>query len=44
MAGQSFAIFEWSWTEVNVLGSQLFGQALMESSDFRAPKTEGGTE
>ena len=39
-----YAIFEWSWTEVNVLGSQVFGQALMESSDFRTPKTERGTE
>ena len=33
MAGQSFAMFGWSWTEVSVLGSQLFGQAFMESCD-----------
>ena len=33
MAGQSSAMFGWSWTEVSVLGSQVFGQALMESSE-----------
>ena len=33
MAGQSSAMFGWSWTEVSVLGSQVFGQALMESCD-----------
>ena len=27
------AMFDMSWTEVSVLGSQLFGQALMESCD-----------
>ena len=32
MAGQSSAMFGWSWTEVSVLGSQVSGQALMESS------------
>ena len=31
MAGQSYAMFGWSLTEVSVLGSQVFGQALMES-------------
>ena len=31
MAGQSFAIFGLTWTEVSVLGSQVIGQALMES-------------
>ena len=31
MAGQSFVMFRWSWTEVSVLGSRVFGQALMES-------------
>ena len=31
MAGQSFAMFGWSWTEASVLGSQVFGRALMES-------------
>ena len=29
MAGQSFAMFGWSWTEVSVLGSQVFGKALI---------------
>ena len=33
MAGQSYAMFGWSWTEVSVLGSQVVGQALMESCD-----------
>ena len=31
MAGQSSAMFGWSWTDVSVLGSQVFGQALMDS-------------
>ena len=31
MAGQGSAMFPWSWTEVSVLGSQVFGQSLMES-------------
>ena len=30
MAGQSFAMFGWSWTEGSVLG-QVFGQVSMES-------------
>ena len=34
MAGQSSAMFGWSWTEVSVLGSQVLGQALMESCDL----------
>ena len=33
MAGQSSAMFGWSWTEVSVLGSQVFGRALMESCE-----------
>ena len=33
MAGQSLALFGWSWTEVSVLGSQVFGQASMEGCD-----------
>ena len=33
MAGQSSAMFGWNWTEVSVLGSQVFGQASMESCD-----------
>ena len=37
MAGQSTAIFGWSWPEVSVLGSQVFGQALMESCEIRWP-------
>ena len=36
MAGQSSAMIGWSWTDVSVLGSQVFGQALMDSCDFRA--------
>ena len=31
MAGQCSAMFGCSWTEVSVMGSQVFGQALMES-------------
>ena len=31
MAAQSSAMFGWSWIEVSVLGSQVFGQALTES-------------
>ena len=31
MAGQCSARFGWSWTDVSVLGSQVFGQALMDS-------------
>ena len=30
MAGHSSGMFGWSWTEVSVLGSQVFGQASME--------------
>ena len=33
MAGQSSAMFGWSWTEVSVLGSQVFTQSLMESCE-----------
>ena len=33
MAGRSSGMLCWSWTEVSVLGSQVFGQALMESCD-----------
>ena len=33
MAGQSSAMFGRSWTEVSFLGSQVFGQPLMESSE-----------
>ena len=31
MAGRSFAIIGWIWTDVSVLGSHVFGQALMDS-------------
>ena len=31
MAGQSSAIIGLSWTDVSVLGSQVFGQAWMDS-------------
>ena len=31
MAGQSSAMIGWSWTEVSVLGSQVFGQAFIKS-------------
>ena len=34
MAGQNYAMFGWSWTKVSVLGSQVFGQALMESCEI----------
>ena len=34
MAGQNSAMFGWSWTKVSVLGSQVFGQGLMESCDI----------
>ena len=34
MAGQSSAMFAWSWTEMGVLGSQVFGQAFMESCAY----------
>ena len=30
MTGNSPVMFEWSWTEVSVSGSQVFGQASME--------------
>ena len=35
MAGQSSAMFGWNWTEVSVLGSHVFGRALMEICDTR---------
>ena len=31
MAGHNYAMFGWSWTEASVLGSQVFGRALMKS-------------
>ena len=33
MAGQSSAMFGWSWTEESVFGSQVFGRGLMESCE-----------
>ena len=38
MAGESFSMIGWSWTEVSVLGSQVFGQALMDSCEGVSPK------
>ena len=40
MAGQSSAKFGWSCTEASVLGSQVFGQALIESCDLGANKLD----
>ena len=37
-AGQSSDMFGWSWTEVIVLGSQVFGQALIAVA-FREDET-----
>ena len=34
MAGQSCAMCGWCCTEVSVLGSQVFGKALMDSCDI----------
>ena len=31
MAVHSTAMFGWSWTEVSVFGSQVFGQAFFEN-------------
>ena len=36
MAGHSFVLFGWSWTEVSLLGSQVFGQDLVKSCDVGA--------
>ena len=33
--GNSFAMFGWSWTDVSFLGSQVFGQASMETCEPR---------
>ena len=33
MAGHSSVTFGWSWPEASVFGSQVFGQASMESCD-----------
>ena len=37
MAGQRSAKFDWSWTKVSVLGSQVFGQALIENYGLLLP-------
>ena len=34
MAGQSYVMFGWSWTEVSVLGSHVFEQASVESCEY----------
>ena len=39
MDGQSSTMFGWCWTDVTVLGSQVFGQALMESCEGQ-PKSQ----
>ena len=35
MAGQSSAMIGSSWTDTSVLGSQVFGQALMDSCEIQ---------
>ena len=41
MARQSSSMIDWSWTDVSVLESQVFGQALMDSCDYcTSPFTE----
>ena len=37
MAGQSSAMIGGGWADVSVLGSQVFGQALMDSCDIYSP-------
>ena len=37
MHGKSFVVFGCSWTDMSVLGSQVFGQALMESCEVCLP-------
>ena len=34
-------MFGWSWTEASVLGSQVFGQASMESCDMLSSSLRG---
>ena len=41
MAEQSSDKFDWSWTEASVLGSQVFGRALMESCELHSVKPLG---
>ena len=36
MAGHSFVMFGWSWTEVSVMDIQVFGQASMDCSAVKA--------
>ena len=33
MAGYSLVMLGWTWTDLSILGSQLFGQASAESCD-----------
>ena len=40
MAGQSSAMIGQSWTDVSVLGSQVFGQALLDSCEGFKEKRE----
>ena len=39
MPGKSSVVFGLSWCDLSVLGSQVFGQALMESYDHTGPGT-----
>ena len=38
MAGHSLVMLGWSWTDLSVLGSQLFGQASAESCEGKKAK------
>ena len=38
MTVENFFLFGWSWPEVSVLGSQVFGQASIESCDHAVQK------
>ena len=35
VAGESSVVFAWSWTDVGVLGSQVFGQALKDNCEIQ---------
>ena len=40
MTGQSYVMFGWSWTEVSVLSSQVFGQASLEGCAMQPSATQ----
>ena len=44
MARHSFVVLGWSWTELSVLGSQVFGQAMLESCGIDALSEEKKSE